>query len=65
MTEHLFNMNINMVRKQCNTPTLQCDNSEPICKNETLEPCIRGARKIANNPEHRQLIKEILTSQHK
>lgn len=66
MTEKkMFNMSMDMVRKQCNAGVLHCDNNEPIRKGETLEPCIRGAKKISSSPELKQLVKEILTGSDK
>lgn len=59
--KRMFNMSIEMVRKQCNAGALHCDNNAPIRRGETLEPCIRGAKKIANDPELKKLVKEILT----
>lgn len=62
MTESkMFNMSMDMVRKQCNAGVLHCDNNEPIRRGETLEPCIRGAKKIADDPALKELVKEILT----
>lgn len=57
----LFRMSLDMVHKQCNAGVLHCDNNAPIRRGETLEPCIRGAKKIANDPELKKLVKEILT----
>lgn len=57
----MFNMSMDMVRKQCNAGVLHCDNNEPIRRGETLEPCIRGAKKIADDPVLKELVKEILT----
>ena len=57
----MFNMSMEMVRKQCGAGVLHCDNNEPIRRGETLEPCIRGAKKIAADPELKKLVKEILT----
>lgn len=57
----MFNMSMDMVRKQCNAGELHCDNNAPIRRGETLEPCIRGAKKITEDPELKKLVKEILT----
>lgn len=57
----MFNMSMDMVRKQCNAGVLHCDNNEPIRRGETLESCIRGAKKIAEDSELKKLVKEILT----
>lgn len=61
MEERMFNMSLEMIRKQCNAGELQCDNNAPIRRNETLEPCIRGAKKILQDAEICTIVKEILT----
>lgn len=61
----MFHMSMDMVQKQCNAGVLHCDNNEPIRKGETLEPCIRGAKKITGDPELKKLVKEILTGSDK
>lgn len=62
MTEKkMFNMSANMVQKQCSAGVLHSDNNEPIRRGETLEPCIRGAREIAEDSKLKKLVKEILT----
>lgn len=57
----MFNMSMEMVHKQCKAGGLYCDNNAPIRRGETLEPCIRGAKKIAENPELKKLVREALT----
>lgn len=57
----MFNVSMDMVRKQCEAGTLHCDMNAPIKKGETLEPCIRGAKKISNDPELKKMVKTILT----
>lgn len=57
----LFNMSMDRVRKQCQAGSLHCDNNAPISKGETLEPCIRGAKKISGDPKLKKMVKSILT----
>ena len=61
----MFNMNMEMVRNQCNAGFMHCDNNTPIVRGETLEPCIRGAKKISADPNLKKLIKEVLTGSDK
>lgn len=56
----MFNMSLDMVRKQCNAGVLHCDYNAPIRRGETLESCIRGAKKISEEPELKKMVKEIL-----
>ena len=64
-TKNMFNANMEMIRKQCNAGIMHCDNNAPIRRGETLEPCIRGAKKISAEPEVKQLVKEILVGRNK
>lgn len=56
----MFNLSAEMIKKQCGAGELQCDSSAPIRNEETLEPCIRGAEKINNDSELKELIRGIL-----
>ena len=59
-TGTMFNVSMEMIQKQCNAGVMHCDNNAPIRRGETLEPCIRGAKKISENPEIKNLVKELL-----
>lgn len=61
MREKIFNMGSDMIQKQYYVNELHPDNQESIKQGETLEPCIRGAKKIAEDPKLKKLVKEILT----
>ncbi|MCR5147168.1 MAG: hypothetical protein K6B70_07530 [Clostridia bacterium] len=37
----------------------------PITRGETLEPCLRGGKKILNNPEIREMMHRIYTGTRK
>lgn len=63
--EMLFNIPIQELRRQIeSSKTYACDKDSPIStiKGETLEPCIRGAKKIAADPELKAMVKDILLS---
>lgn len=59
----MFNMSMEMIKKQCEAGELHCDYNAPIRYGETLEPCIRGAEKINADPKLKSLIREILTGE--
>lgn len=61
----MFNMSMDMVRRQCEAGAMHCDMNAPIRRGETLEPCIRGAQKILEDPELKKMVKDILTGSDK
>ena len=60
--EKLFGMSKEEIRKQWGRKDLEGDFAQsPIVEGETLEPCIRGAKKILEDPEMLKMVRNILT----
>ena len=57
---NLFGISQEMIQRQMNVKSLELPQSGPIIKGETLEPCIRGAEKINQDNELKEIVKEIL-----
>lgn len=60
MTERrIFGVDVKEIERQCSMNPTQCDKNSPINENEYLEPCLRGAKKILDDPQKRAMIKKI------
>lgn len=58
----LFNIPIEEFKRQASRQSYDYDHDlGPIRSGETLEPCIKGAKKISEDPELKEVIKEVLT----
>ena len=61
--EKIFGMSKEEIRRQCSIKDLEGDLTQsPIVKGETLDPCIRGAKKILEDPESLKMVRNILTN---
>lgn len=61
----MFGYTNEMIKRQLNVRNIVPDvKAGPIDRTEgiSLEPCIRGAKKINNNPQMKQMVKETLMS---
>lgn len=56
----IFGVSIDKIKKQCINTSHSCDSNSPIKDNEYLAPCIRGGIKILNDPEKKEMMREIL-----
>lgn len=56
----LFGLSLEEMNRRCMSNDIPCDKNSPINTNEYLEPCIRGAEKILQDEETKNLIKRFL-----
>ena len=60
---NIFGISKEEIKRQCSIKNLEGDLTQaPIVKGETLEPCIRGAKKILKDSETLKMVKKILTN---
>lgn len=55
----MFNMTEEQIKKLFGGKDDKCDYNMPIQEGETLEPCLRGANKILNSPDQREMMYRI------
>lgn len=62
--ENLFGISKEEFRRQCSIKNLDGDLTQsPIVKGETgLEPCLRGAKKILEDPKMLKMVRSFLTN---
>lgn len=54
------NVPIEEIERQCNADVLKCDSNSPLDPGYvTLEPAIRGAKKVLADPELREIFKKM------
>ncbi len=64
--ESIFGISREKIKKICNIKSLEGDLAQaPIVNGETLEPCLRGAKKILEDPETLKIVRSILTNSDK
>ncbi len=55
----IFNLTIDQIEKLSGTRNDKCDYNTPIRKGETLEPCLRGAKKVMADEKKREMMYRI------
>ncbi len=55
----MFNMTEEQIKRMAGEPDDKCDYNTPIREGETIEPCIRGANKILQDTEQREMVYRI------
>ena len=55
----MFNLTDEQIKKLSGGKDDKCDYNNPICQNETLEPCLRGADKILNDSNKKEMMHRI------
>ena len=61
MGKKVFNMTLEQFNKMAGKNDNICDHNRPIRKEETLEPCLRGAQKILDDPSQKEMMYRIYT----
>lgn len=60
---NIFGISKEEIKRQCSTKSLEGDLTQaPIVEGETLEPCLRGAKKIVEDSETLEMVRAILTN---
>ena len=60
MEKKLFGMTMEQIKRQSSLSEIKPDMCQtPIRPGETLEPCIRGARKILEDPHTKEMMYKI------
>ena len=55
----LFNRTPDQIKKQSGSNPDKCDSNMPIGGGETLEPCLRGAKKLLSDSEKKEMLYRI------
>ena len=61
MNDEIMGVEISEFKRQCAVNTLMCDSNSPISDFETLEPSIKGGRKIIANSESIDFFRKLYT----
>ncbi len=61
MKETIFGIPREEIRRRCKVSTVKCDSNSPLSKFETLEPCLKGSKKILEDKRLTAMLRRIYT----